>query len=66
MPRALCRWEDGEPVKVQLDGPDREQVQAAERLTLQLPGGRSPITIQQRVSTACACCRGVLCRLPCC
>jgi hypothetical protein len=46
---ADCRWEDGEAVRVRLDGPDREQVQAAERLTLRLQGGRGEVAIQQRV-----------------
>jgi hypothetical protein len=64
---AQCRWEDGEPVKVQLAGPDREQVQAAERLTLLLSDGRGVIAIQQRVrhGTACAVCRGSLFQRPC-
>lgn len=38
-----------------LTAPDREQVQAAERLTLQLPDGRGGVTIQQRVGAVCFC-----------
>ena len=44
---------------MQLDGPDREQVQAAERLTLLLPDGRGSIAVQQRVR------QSGMCILPC-
>lgn len=44
-------WEDGEPVSVRLDAPDRAQVQSAEKITFQdLPNGAKHVTIQQRVT----------------
>ncbi len=45
----LSRWEDGEPVTAHLLDLDRAQVQAAEHLTLQLPGDHGVVTLQQRV-----------------
>lgn len=44
-----CRWEDGQLVKGWLDGPDRAQQQAAERVTIELPSGAS-VMVQQQVS----------------
>jgi hypothetical protein len=43
-----CRWEDGQLVRGYLDGPDRAQQQAAERVTLELPSGAT-VMVQQQV-----------------
>jgi hypothetical protein len=47
-PAGACRWEDGQLVRGHLDGPDRAQQQAAERVTLELPSGAS-VMVQQQV-----------------
>lgn len=43
-------WEDGEPVKSCLEAPDRWQVQAAERVTVEINPEQLVIVQQQVVS----------------